>query len=78
MTRDCDMEAGEAEAALDTALDMRLPRPETIPLARLQTSTKQEAGGRSHGDSRHTALYQTTGGSSSVSNFLLKICKRGH
>ena len=70
------MEAGEAEAALDTALDMRLPRPETIPLARLQTSTKQEAGGRSHGDSR-AALYQTTG-SSSVSNFLLKICKRGH
>ena len=77
MTSDCDMEAGEAEAALDTALDMRLPRPETIPLARLQTSTKQEAGGRSHGDSRHTALYQTTG-SSSVGNFLLKICKRGH
>ena len=72
-----DMEAGEAEAALDTALDMRVLRPETIPLARLQTSTKQEAGGRSHGDSRHTALYQTTG-SSSVSNFLLKICKRGH
>ena len=63
MTRDCDMEAGEAEAALDTALDMRVPRPETIPLARLQTSTKQEAGGRSHGDSRHTALYQTTGSS---------------
>ena len=74
MTSDCDMEAGETEAALDTALDMRLPRPETIPLARLQTSTKQEAGGRSHGDTGQLSIRQPV----PVRNFLLKICKRGH
>ena len=65
-----DMEAGEAEAALD----MRVPRPETIPLARLQTSTKQEAGGRSHGDTGQLSIRQPV----PVRNFLLKICKRGH